>query len=119
VIVFLRGRAVARFPGFSSHNFVFLEIMQEKKISISVSVSSCPFENPPSSSLSHRENKSRALHRPLFLNSVHYGLIDDHFLLQQQHQKKKKKKNRRRRKRFQCFSCSFELSKHQQSCFVH
>jgi len=77
-------------------------------------------ENPPSSSLSHRETKSRASHRPFFLNSVHYGLIEDHFLLQQQHQKKKKKKKRRRRKRFQCFSCSFVfLQKHQQSCFVH
>ncbi len=30
LIVFLRGRTVARFPGSSSHNFVFLEIMQGK-----------------------------------------------------------------------------------------
>ncbi len=31
LIVFLRGRAFARFPGSSSHNFVFLEVMQGKK----------------------------------------------------------------------------------------
>jgi hypothetical protein len=56
--VFLRGRSVARLPGSSSHNFIFLEIMQGKKSPFRFLFLLIPWEFTIEFSISSRNQKS-------------------------------------------------------------